>query len=245
MRVVSTVSVLTVSWRRRGRREHVCGLRYNTLHFRPWIQIANSSISVPWGVPWDAGFVILSIDLVKISLFAQPNYQFPFRTTLSHDGVRRRLQASSTLSDSRTTSHDIARHGTADRHAQLLSSSQTSRGSCTDPRYKARATSAKNHAQAHAARSRYPLAHPRPHPAFRKPSPPASARPDHHRSRSERLRAAQRRCRSTWSRRRLRGSCDAAERPTDLSFRSRPASSGRLPVSRRGGGSARSCGRAA
>ena len=44
-----------------------------------------------------------------------------------------------------------------------------------------------------------------------------------------------RRCRSTWSRRRLRGSCDAAERPTDLSFRSRPASSGRLPVSRRGG----------
>ena len=150
------------------------------LHFPHCSQIATSSISVTWGVPWDAGFVILSIDLVKISLFAQPNYQFPFRTTLSHDGVRRRLQASSTLSDSRTTSHDIARHGTADRHAQLLSSSQTSRGSCTDPRYKARATSAKNHAQAHAARSRYPLAHPRPHPAFRKPCnlprPPQPAR---------------------------------------------------------------------
>ena len=102
-----------------------------------------------------------------------------------------------TLAQHRTTSH-----GTA-RQIGMLSSSQTSRGSCTDPRYKARATSAKNHAQAHAARSRYPLAHPRPHPAFRKPSPPASARPDHHRSRSERLRAAQRRCRSTWSRRRL------------------------------------------
>ena len=127
-----------------------------------------------------------------------------------------------------TTSHCKAKH-----HAQLLSGSQRSRGSCSDHGYKARATAAKNPARAPAARLRYPLAHPRPHPAFRKPCPPASARPDHHRSRSKRLRAARRRCRSMWSRRRLRGGLRASWMPCDLSFRPRPASSGRLSLSRR------------
>ena len=198
-----------------------------SLHFPPWIQMHPHQFSVTWGVPWDADLVILSIALVKTSLFTTLNYQFPFWETLSHDGVRRRLQASSTLSDSRTTSHDIARHGTADRHAQLLSSSQTSRGSCTDPRYKARATSAKNHAQAHAARSRYPLAHPRPHPAPRKPCPPSSARPNHHWSRIKRPPAARRGCRSTRRPSRLLSGLAAPRLPSDLSFDAHPSRSGR------------------
>ena len=61
------------------------------LHFPPWIQMHPHQFSVTWGVPWDADLVILSIALVKTSLFTTLNYQFPFWETLSHDGVRRRL----------------------------------------------------------------------------------------------------------------------------------------------------------
>ena len=85
------------------------------LHFPPWIQMHPHQFSVTWGVPWDADLVILSIALVKTSLFTTLNYQFPFWETLSHDGVRRRLEASSTHSRSgiASASHNIALQGKA------------------------------------------------------------------------------------------------------------------------------------
>ena len=87
----------------------------STLHFPPWIQMHPHQFSVTWGVPWDADLVILSIALVKTSLFTTLNYQFPFWETLSHDGVRRRLEASSTHSRSgiASASHNIALQGKA------------------------------------------------------------------------------------------------------------------------------------
>ena len=150
-----------------------------------------------------------------------------FSNALSQNGVRRRLQASSTLSRSHIASHHVASHRKASHAAQLLSSSQTSRGSCTDPQYKARATTAKNHARAHAARSRYPPAHPRPHPAPRKACPPSSARPNHHWSRIKRPPAARRGCRSTRRPSRLLSGLAAPRLPSDLSFDAHPSRSGR------------------
>ena len=162
------------SWNGRG--EHS---RRHTLHFPHCIQMdihqdpsSFQPLRSPLGLRVRHSVAIFAIKLL-----------LSFSNALSQNGVRRRLEASSTLSRSHVASHHIASHRKASHAAQLLSSSQTSRGSCTDPQYKARATTAKNHARAHAARSRYPLAHPRPHPAPRKPCPPSSARPNHHWSR--------------------------------------------------------------
>ena len=185
-----------------------------------WTFIKIRQVFSPYAVPWDCGFVIPW-------LFSPSNCYFPFQTRSHKMASGGGLSASSTLSRSHIASHHVASHRKASHAAQLLSSSQTSRGSCTDPQYKARATTAKNHARAHAARSCYPLAHPRPHPAPRNPCPPSSARPNHHWSRIKRPPAARRGCRSTRRPSRLLSGLAAPRLPSDLSFDAHPSRSGR------------------
>ena len=144
------------------------------------------------------------------------------------------------------TSHRIARHRIA-RYHMLRGCSAAPRRAADHAliRGTKRATSAKNHASADAARSRYLLAHPQPQHAAQTPCPPASARPDHHRSGSECLRAARRGCRSAWTPRRLPSGLRAPRLACELSLDERPSRSGRPQPLHRSPATARRSRRAA
>jgi len=77
------------------------------------------------------------------------------------------------------------------------------------------------------------------------PCPPASARPDHHRSGSECLRAARRGCRSAWTPRRLPSGLRAPRLACELSLDERPSRSGRPQPLHRSPATARRSRRAA
>ena len=118
------------------------------LHFLHRIQMDNHQGFVNF---WDCGFVIPW-------LFSPSNCYFPFQTRSHKMESGGGSRPPPPFSRSHIASHHVASHRKAS-HAAQLSSSQTSRGSCTDPQYKARATTAKNHARAHAAAraTRWPI----------------------------------------------------------------------------------------